>query len=377
MKATASQSEIKAKGTAGLKKLSYLEIAQELRRRIKNGQWKAGEKLPSYSESRVMFGAHSVALEKAHAELEREGLIVRERGRGTFVAQICQPRLRTSTNLIGLAGKGFAFQGYSPYWVSLLRGIRKSADELGVSIILLDFQSNLGWEKADGVLMCDWNQTVVSPFLPSSMPSVSVMVPAENRSSVYADDYSGGKIAAEYLLRLGHTRIAYMHTYDILVTGRRLAGYREALTRAGISPCLNWERSMRDKGGPEFNAGEDFIKRGRDVMRQWLSQDWKKTGCTAILTQNDEAALGVIEALKEAKIRVPQDVSVVGYDAVSHEYSADRLTSVRVPLEEIGQRSVRRLLDQIDKPECDNLHHAFPVTIREGESTSPPRPTKK
>ena len=346
------------------------DITQELRRRIQSGEWKPGDKLPSYSESKLLFGAHSVAVEKAHAQLEREGLVVREPRRGVFVAKRTESARKVATNLIGVSGLGFTFQEYSPYWIKLLKGIRSVCDEAGKQIVLLDNGSNAGWEVADGVLMCQWSQPRTLELLPPTMPCVSILVPTQGVVSVYADDYNAMREATEFLLKSGHTKIAYLHTKDTTTIKRREDGWRDALKNAGIDPHASWRRVMAASSKLDFGAS--YVEFGRESMRDWIATDWKQTGCTAILAHNDETALGVIEALQENSIRVPRDVSVVGFDgAWNDEYSSVSLTTMEVPLEKIGAASARLLLRQLEGEVIEDKYRVFPVALRQGESVGP------
>lgn len=343
------------------------DLAAELRRRIKRGQWKPGERLPSYSESRAMFGAHSVAVEKAHAQLEREGLIIRERGRGTFVARQVSREAKTRSGLIGVAGKGFSFKEYSPYWVSMLCGIRSACDEADAQVLLLDHQSNKGWEKAEGVLICDWSNQLTMQWLPPAMPCVSLMMSVPGTVSVYADDHGGARTATEHLLKLGHRKIGFLHSADTGISSLRQAGWRDALHEAGVTVQPEWNRTFLGN----YDFGEHFVASARESMRHWLATDWKETGCTALLAHNDEAAIGMVQALREAGLRVPEDVSVVGFDgAPGGEWVSHRLTTMQVPLEEIGRGAANLLLRQLNGETVGSAHQVFPIALRQGGSTT-------
>jgi DNA-binding LacI/PurR family transcriptional regulator len=274
---------------------------------------------------------------------------------------------KTRTGLIGVAGKGFEFQEYSAYWVNLLCGIRTACNDAEKQILLLDHRSNKNWEKADGVLVCDWSNQYTMQWLPPGMPCVSVVVPAPGVCSVYADDYAGGRQATAHLLELGHRRIAHIHSGDAFVSGRRLAGYRDALREEGIQAPAAWERTL---GRGEYDYGARFTDRAREGMQQWLQTDWNELGCTAVIAQNDETALGIIEALQEAGFSVPEDVSVVGYDgAPGGEWAAHRITTIAVPLEEIGRTAAQLLLRQLEGEAVGAAHRVFPTTLRQGYST--------
>jgi DNA-binding LacI/PurR family transcriptional regulator len=249
--------------------------------------------------------------------------------------------------------------------------MREVADEAEKQILLLDFKSNKGWEKADGILICDWSNEVTMRWLPPQMPAVSVLVPAEGMVSVYADDYNGGRLATEYLLKLGHRRIAHLHSGDPFVSGRRLAGHRDALRAAGIEPKPAWEKVLR-AGCVEIDFGQRFVDIGREIMQAWLQNGWKATGCTAIVAQNDETAIGIIETLRSAKIRVPEDVSVFGFDGVDEgPHGAPELTTMQVPLEEIGKTAMQLLLRQLNGIDAGQAHRVYPLTVKPGQSTAP------
>lgn len=358
-----------------------LQVAEEIRAQIARGVLRPGDRLMSYSEMHEQYGLHTVALQRVYEELARDGLIVREQGRGTFVAEKQSDtksqgksagdawgvsETRTRTGLIGVAGVGFTFREYSPYWVKLLGGIREVCDQADVQIVLLDHKSNKGWEKADGVLICQWSHEYTVSLMAPLIPCVSLMVPTNNVVSVYADDYRGARVATKYLVNLGHRKIAFLHSEDTTLIERRLAGWRDALKQSGIVPRASWHKTMKG----DLDYGASYVNLGRESMGAWLESGWEKTGCTAILAHNDETAIGIIEALQEKKIRVPQDISVIGFDgATTHEYSL-HLTTLEIPLDKIGQAAARLLLRQLEGEEIEEQHRVFPIALRTGRTTA-------
>lgn len=348
----------------------HLAVADALRRSIRSGELKPGDRLPSYSQAREMYGAHTVTLEKAHAQLEREGLIVRERGRGTFVALTSRrstgKRPRKSSGIVGIAGFGFEFASRSSYWSQLLGGLNGAARAAGRQVMLLGHDTTEGWEKADGLILCDWSGGESLSMVPPGMPLVSIMVPVKGVASVFADDYMGGKLAAQHLIKLGHRRIAFLHTQDVAVLPRRRAGWLDALGEAGIKADAGWERTTQS----QQDYGVSFAQTGRMGMMEWLEGDWDELGCTALLAHNDHTALGVIEALREAGKRVPEDVSVVGFDDTEIcRYTSPRLCSVQVPLGAIGEQAMQMLLEQLSGAPKSQEHRALPVKLKARESS--------
>jgi DNA-binding LacI/PurR family transcriptional regulator len=237
-----------------------------------------------------------------------------------------------------------------------------------VQVLLLDHTSTNGWEKADGVLVCDWSAHDIMDRVPGTQPCVSVLVDLPGLASVTADDYQGGRLATQYLLQQGHRRIAYLHGMDVNTLPVRMSGYRDALAEAGMIPDGRWTQHLTGY----FRTNAEFEERAQDAMSRWFGRDWDKHNCTAVLCHNDATALGAIRALRERGMRVPEDVSVIGFDAAeSTPLLPGGLTSVEVPLQEIGRKSVEVLLRQIEADDVRQERHVFPTKIKSGVTTAP------
>ena len=113
---------------------------------------------------------------------------------------------------------------------------------------------------------------------------------------------------------------------------------------------------------------------GSDCMNSWLQDGWEQTGCTALLVQNDEAAIGAMKAMQASGIDVPGDVSIVGFDGSEIcAFVTPRLTTVDVPLREIGTQGLKLLIRQIEVGQAEIEKHVLPVELRVRESTASPR----
>ena len=349
----------------------YLDLATRLRSDVQNGRLKPGDRLPSFVELRNEHRVSRGTVEKVHALLERDGLIVREQGRGVFVA----PTLRAAANgIIGFAGGGFTERSSSLFWAHLVDGIQQEAAEKQLPLLLLTRNSDPSiWSKIDGLLMSinQENTEEILCNMPPGLPCVSILRLVEGVSSVVVDDYQGMKDATNHLLELGHTRIGFLISgFDSLID-QRMSGYRDALQAAGIEPSLNGVRQMHLRAGRDSKS--EFVEQGRRTMREWLHSNWKALGYTALIAQNDNAAVGAIEALREAGLRVPEDVSVVGYDGnETYDYFTPRLTTVQVPIQEIGATAARMLIGGIQKRGSDVERATVPARLRLGDSTGPP-----
>jgi len=157
-------------------------------------------------------------------------------------------------------------------------------------------------------------------------PSVGADVPTK----LVGYDNEGGAFAlTEHLLGQGHRRILYLGgPHGLSTTVSRLAGYRRALIARGIEPV--------DELIHEGRFGRSF---GYDAMTRILGTD---LDYTAVFAANDLVAAGALQALTDVGVRVPEDVSLVGYDDIPQSFELNpKLTTVHVPLEEMGREAVR------------------------------------
>ena len=347
----------------------YLALARYFQQRIRSGELRPGDRLPSFKQMRARFGATPSTVERLYAQLERENLIERHHRRGVFVAGA--PGRSTLQGTLGFAAVRFSGPQLHPYNHYLLQGIQQAARAAGVQILLLDRSDiNANRNKIDGLLIYEHELGPFAKYRAEGVPCVSLVKRADEIPSVVADDFKGGKSATEYLLALGHTRIAALvgtaagDIHDAL-GALRLEGYRAALREAGIAPETRFVRPVL------YNPLENYAERGHSLMRRWLREDWHELGCTAILAQNDNVAIGIIRALREDGREVPRDVSVVGFDGAGADmHFAPRLTTVEVPLQEIGARGTQLLLQQIGG-ERDVQHLVLPTKLRTGQSSAP------
>jgi DNA-binding LacI/PurR family transcriptional regulator len=342
----------------------YTHLANELRGKIEQGTLQPGDSLPSFREMYSNHGATPTTMNRVYSLLEQEGYIVREPGRGTFVAN---RQLQTANGTIAFLWSSDLSGLAVPYWAHLIAGIQQAAVRTGSHVLIVDANdAAAAREKVDGVVT---NGQVPPPL--RHLPSVLLINPREDVPTVLANDHAGTKAATEHLLKLGHRRIAYLaETFEDTQGKRRLAGYQAALLEAGIEPRSSWLRTFDPTQYPN-----NFDVLGYRTMQAWLQDDWKQLGCTALLAWNDDTAIGVIRALREAELRVPEDVSVAGFDGTKvGAYFTPRLTTIEVPLQEIGARSVELLQQLIAarqgraaQPESVIL----PVKLRVGDSTGP------
>lgn len=347
----------------------YARLASQLKAQIENGRLKPGDRLPSFSEMRVQYGATAATVERVFAALERDGLIQREQGRGTFVTERKSFPIADS-NVIGVTASPEWVKN-APYWSHLLRGIQEVAHERGLQILLMGEVTSTvptaQMQSLRGLLCCDSNGAVMTELaskLIGIVPCVSLTFPLSGFGSVSSDDFGGARAVTEHLLQLGHKRIACLSGGGDSASTSRRAGFRAALRSAGITPNENWIRQIPGEAKMKSTFGE----MGGRAMYNWIQAGWASLGCTALICQNDETAIGAMDALREAGFRVPQDVSVAGFDGTeAGTFCSPRLTSVALPLEEIGAAGVEMLLEGT----AATIVLPFQLIVRESTGPAP------
>jgi LacI family transcriptional regulator len=185
--------------------------------------------------------------------------------------------------------------------------------------------------------------------------------PGPEVSSVGATNWLGGLAATKHLVDLGHERIAIITgPTELLCSRARLDGYRAALERAGLSVD---DRLVR--------PGDFRVKAGYEQAKVLLTLNKRPT---AIFAGNDLSALGVLRAAREAGFRVPEDLSVVGFDDIPlAEWSTPSLTTVRQPLTEMAAVAVRILVETAASGGSLKRRVELATDLVVRESTAPPR----
>lgn len=205
-------------------------------------------------------------------------------------------------------------------------------------------------------------ESAILELVESKLPLVLVnrFVPELAPHCIRLDNVWSGALATRHLLELGHTRIAHIAGSLSREGARgRLEGYRDALRQAEVprDDRLVVEADFSEEGG-------------REAMKRLLNV----TGFTAVFAANDRMAAGALNALREARLRVPEDVSVVGFDnAAIARFTYPALTTIDYPVVEMGQRAADHLASLIGGKSPPDLPLIKPSLITRG-STTPPTP---
>ncbi|MBC8135920.1 MAG: LacI family DNA-binding transcriptional regulator [Fibrella sp.] len=258
------------------------------------------------------------------------------------------------------------------YSAAVLQGILTAAASTGYNVThytaaWIDAQHSLpGFRdrRSDGLIVVA--PTTDSDLMPSltglHVPLVAVSWPSERGDipSVDGDDRIGSRLAVQYLVELGHRRIAHLMGHPNLVSSvARRDTFLDVLREAGITPL------------PEYILpGQYSTEIGHENARRLLGSP---NPPTAIFAGNDEIAVGVVEAARELGIRIPDQLSLVGYD--DRPLSAlmnPRLTTIRQPFVKIGEHAVRLLIQKVEGKEVLPITHLLAPELVIRESTAPP-----
>ncbi|MFL5929419.1 MAG: LacI family DNA-binding transcriptional regulator [Gaiellaceae bacterium] len=236
----------------------------------------------------------------------------------------------------------------NPFYATLVSGVQERALEAGHTILLCTTEGDPDREDAylrllrakqvDGVLV---DGLVLPParitrFVRDGLPIVcldrdidSTLVPL-----VQVNNRRGARLATEHLLSLGHRRVAHVSgAPELRISEERVAGYTDAHNAFGyaVDPELVAVGGFTEEGG--YGATEELLREAKYPF-------------TAVFAANDLSAVGVISALTEAGLRVPQDVSVVGFDGLRlSRFTTPALTTVRQPAAEIARHATELLLE--------------------------------
>jgi DNA-binding LacI/PurR family transcriptional regulator len=223
-------------------------------------------------------------------------------------------------------------------------------------------------ERADGVLIISLapRDSDAPSLLNANVPIVLIDADHPSLASlnrVVTDDVNGGRISTQHLIDLGHRKIGYIsdpldNPFNFISSRDRFKGYRQALEAAGIPFRLEYH------GQGEHGRYEAYC-----LTRDMLSLPERPT---AIFAASDTQAMGVLEAAREARLEVPVDLSVIGYDDIEvAEYLG--LTTIRQMLFESGQRGVELLLNKLANPDSESECVVLPTELIIRQTTAPPR----
>jgi len=257
------------------------------------------------------------------------------------------------------------------FFAGVLEGFKREAEKNGYDITFINhnigrtgmtYLEHCRYRNVDGVgVVCaDFYAPEVMELVMSDIPCVTVDHAFANRSCVQSENTAGLEALVEYAVGMGHERIAYVCGQRSAVTESRVTGFYRGMKAQGLEPRPGYViESLYDN--PE--AGYQAVMH---LMR--LPQP-----PTCILLPDDNCCLGALDAAQELGLRIPQDLSIGGYDGIElMQKMRPRLTTIRQDAGEIGRRAAQLLMERIEKPQTAGSETAMiACTLLPGESIGP------
>lgn len=243
--------------------------------------------------------------------------------------------------------------------------------------------------NVDGVVSIGFPPQDVAAIHALGLPVVTYQSICRDAHSLMVEDRRGAYLTTRHLLELGHRKIAYLGVTlkykNGLTDELRFQGYQDALAEFNVplrEEWINTSLPFPDTSSHKYCSGCGKCAAcigWQTLKRQSGSVQKERPPFTAVVCYHDPIAMGVIEHAGNDGIKVPQDLSVVGFDDVSHLYHFEpHVTSVSFDREEMGHSAIR-LLREVQESAAENVafqHLQFPVQLQVHGSTAKPRANK-
>jgi len=354
----------------------YIQIADDIRDMIKSGQYETGDKLLSEQELAEKYNVSRITSKKALDDLVSEGLIYRVRGSGSYVADKKSPSSRKPS--IDMIAVILPFNPAAGGGMSILQGAEEAANKHGYYISLHNSNGSrtkereillkLTKDSMKGIIYYPYytaeNFDLINMLVCDKYPIVMIdkYIYDIELDCVVSDNFRGSYDLTQYLIKLGHRNIAFF--CDDYIDERsslreRYLGYSRALYDNNIK--LNIEnvvyeavpdRPVSEKENIEFHAR--LLERMRTGS----------TPVTAIEAASDITAIEMLNAAAQLGIKVPDDITIVGYDDQNIASMAyPPLTTVRQDFKGMGMQAAQLLLERIKDPNKKSSMVRLPVEL--------------
>ena len=297
----------------------------------------------------------------------REKVLESIRALGYRPNAMAQNLVRGYSQFIGLVTDSIAT---APFAGQIIHGAQNAAWEQGYVLLIANTEGNRGLEdeairmflryKVRGIAFSTWyHHSIEVPKPLENVRTVLVNCFGNKKNSPLAivpDEIQGGRTATQLLLERGHSKIAFVNTRaeSPAKTGR-LDGYKQALRESGITfdPSLTFEVEPNQEGG-------------RSVARRV-----KDSGATGVFCHNDRVAMGLYDELQRGGSRIPDDISIVGFDdqEIIAAHLSPPLTTVALPHYQLGYEGVKAILNE-DAPMTGKQLVVCPPVIRASVATN-------
>ncbi|OBR91383.1 arabinose metabolism transcriptional repressor [Clostridium ragsdalei P11] len=354
-------------------KHKYEKVKEEIISWAVNEKYKPHEKIPTESELMELFKVSRHTIRRAISDLAAEKYLYRLQGSGIYVSDFKQNEIYLTNN----KNVGVLTTYISNYiFPDIIRGIEDTLYDESYSLLLSSTKNNIMLEssnlknllahKIDGLIVEPTKSAYQSPnmgyfnnLIEQDIPFIMINASYSQVKvpSLCVDDLKGGNIAAKYLITLGHKNIAGIFKVDDLQGVHRMNGF--------ITGCQESNVLLRQDKILTY-LSEETNTLLPEKIKNVLKQEKRPTG---IFCYNDEIAYMVLNIAYNLKLKVPEDLSIIGFDdSPMATIMEPKLTSITHPKEKMGIDAAKLIIRLINNNnhfnECDSILYEPEIVIR-------------
>lgn len=341
----------------------FLQLKRLVRSEILEGKKKPGERIPFEKDLAKIYGFSRMTVHHALTELAKEGLVVRIKSKGTFVTD----SVKMETDLAETQRRfAFIVPDIDDLFIhEIYRGIEKTASKNGYKAAVFSSMQSIDKEKENiqsllikknrseegAIIFPTWgraNAEQIFELKKEGIPFVLVdrFFRDIETDRVIVDNVEGGYSAVMHLIKHGHRRIGYIGGVDCTADEDRLKGYLKALSDKCVVYDSQLVRKISSVDIKKSIRFEPDYEGGYKEMGKFLEMDNKPT---AVFSANDYIAWGTLRAIRDAGLKVPDDIALVGFDDLKFTTNLEvSLTTVAQPKQEIGRLAATILIQKIE-----------------------------
>lgn len=338
----------------------YSIVKKTIKSKILDGTYEPHQKIPSESEMMRQFAVSRHTVRLAVGELVSEGWLYREQGAGTFCADRTEKQRQESGSRKNIAIVTTYISDY--IFPSIIRGAEAYLSDQGYHVTL--FNTNNDHEKEriylERIITQGFDGAIIEPTQSAfTNPNINYYLNLERLDIPYiminayydalepvrvvVDDEKGAFLQSEHLIENGHKEILGFFKTDDMQGSLRMKGYLKAHREYGVP--------INPKHIVTYNTTEKHTK-PIEKLRSFLSQQGSHP--TAVVCYNDELAMKLLNVIREHQLRVPDDISIIGYDnSFLAEMSEVKLTSIEHPKSDLGKTAGKLILSMINRKQMN------------------------
>lgn len=366
-------------------KPKYEIIKDDILSRIRSGNFSYEEVLCTEKQLSEQYQVSRITAKRAITDLENLGVLIRKRGVGSFVARNAMNNLNRTSSFSTKVSKMVSF--LLPFDITkggMFQTVEVINNALNANGYIMSIYVSGGKEKTNLKLLLSQNLSglvyyperdkinlnLLNEFVFAQIPVVVIdkTTDCPYIHNIVSDNFEGGKLLANHLLSLGHRNIVFLTTAPLEETStvrNRFGGFLHAMQKAGFPPSpsslVSYGRELTD---------QDAITGGSQILE--ILKNLYNSGVTAIIAENDIVAYRLRIACHALGLRVPEDLSICGFDKANVTESQG-LTSIQQDFNLIGEEVSRILTCTMDDPNFPCQKIVLPVHLAVGDTTGAPR----